>query len=91
MIEKRHISKQHSFNLGGFACLVFAVFFTYYALLPCSIQAVLDHINHWARHCHVLAVALLPIYVALMVFGTAILGIYFGSILQRWAARFFKK
>lgn len=53
-------------------------------IFPMSIDAAWAYISHWARHFHVLAVGLLPVYVALMVFGTAIAGMYLGSTLQRW-------
>lgn len=44
--------------------------------------------NHCMNHCHALVVGLLPIYIALMIFGTAMIGLYFGSILQRWITQF---
>jgi len=54
------------------------------AVFPISINSAWYCFSHWARHFHVIAVALLPVYVALMVFGTATIGIYLGSAIQRW-------
>lgn len=87
------MNKKHSLNLGGLVCLIAAVFFICYLLregdiFPISIDFVWLHISHWAKHFRILAVGLLPIYVALMVFGTAIVGTYFGSALQRLIAHF---
>jgi len=76
----------HSIEL---ICLIVAVFFVCYFLfqddnLPISINSVWFSINHTCmRQFHILAVGLLPIYVALMVFGTAIFSKYCGSRLQR--------
>ena len=87
------MNKRHSLNLGGMICLVAAVYVLYYLLLrdnilPFSIHSMLFNINHWAKNWHVIVIGLLPIYLALMVFGTAIIGIYFGSALQRWLSSF---
>ena len=89
MLKNRDINKRHSLNIIEAICLIIAVYFVCYLLrqdniLPISINAVWLHISHWAKHFKVLAVGLLPIYVALMVFGTAIIGIRLGSALQRW-------
>ena len=83
------IKKRQSFNVGGLICLVAAVCFMSYVLLdgdilPCSITSVMSSMNHWARHWHILVVGFLPVYVALMLFGTAVFSIYAGSALQRW-------
>lgn len=82
-----------SLNIGAFICLVVATYVIYYLLLrdsmmPFSIYSVLSSINHWAKDWHVIVIALLPIYLALMIFGTAMLGIYFGSAIQRWIGSF---
>ena len=89
------MNKRHSLNLGAIICLAFASYLLYYILLhdnllPFSIHSVLLNVNHLAKNWHVIVIGLLPIYLALMVFGTAILGIYFGSALQRWIGSFLK-
>ena len=80
--------KRNSFNLGGLICLIVTVCAVCYilliSLLPCSIGSVLSSMNHWARHWRVLVAGLLPIYVSLVLFGTAFSSIYLGSALQRW-------
>lgn len=87
------MNKRHSLNLGGIICLIAGICFICSLLLrdnllPLSISAVLTSINHCIRHWHVLVVGLLPIYVALMIFGTGVVGLYFGSALQRWITEF---
>lgn len=89
--------KKSSVNLGGILCLVAAVLLIsniliWDAIAPISISSMSSSFNHHcARHWHVLAVGLLPIYVALMIFGTAIVGIYFGSALHRFLVSLFKR
>jgi uncharacterized membrane protein YbhN (UPF0104 family) len=95
-VLKNKINRRSSLNLGGILCLVAAVYLICTILIrdaiaPISISSMLSSFNHWAKHWHVLAVGLLPIYVALMIFGTAIVGIYFGSAVHRWIVCFFKK
>lgn len=52
-----------------------------------SIDTMQTMMNHWATHWHVLAVGLLPIYVAFVFFGAIISGLFLGSIMQRWLLR----
>ncbi len=90
------MTKRHTLNIGEGICLIAAVYFICYLLrqddiLPISISSVWSYISHFAKHFHVIAVGLLPVYVALMVFGTAILGIYLGSAIQRWITQFLKQ
>lgn len=69
--------------LLGMLCLVaYLVFGSNIAAF--SISAVLDNINHLVKHWPVLAAGLIPIYVALVVFGLVSVSLYFGSILYRW-------
>jgi len=80
--------KKTSLNLGSVLCLIAAVYFICSILIldpmaPISISSFSFTLNHWIRHWHVLAVALLPVYIALMIFGAAVVGIYFGSLLHR--------
>lgn len=83
------MKKSTSLNLGGFICLVVAVYLLYCLLLrdnmmPFSIYSVFSSINHWAKDWHIIVIGLLPIYLALMIFGTAMFGVYLGSAIQRW-------
>jgi hypothetical protein len=76
-------------NFGGITCLIVGVYSMYYMLLtdnalPCSINSVETSLSHWIRHWRVVVVALMPIYVAFTLFGTAIGSLLFGSTLQHW-------
>lgn len=76
-------------KVGSMICLLVGVYLMYGILLqsnllPFSIGSVLSLMNHWAKHWPILVIGLLPIYVALMLFGSAIGGLYVGSALQRW-------
>ncbi len=94
MFNKRNMNKRHSLNVMEAICLVVALYIICCVLggdyMPISISSVWSSLtlSHWARHWHVLAAGLLPVYVALMVFGTAIASLYFGSALHRWLKQF---
>ncbi len=92
VFNKRTITKRHTLNFCEAVCLFAAMYVVYsllrqHTVLPMSIDSVWYRFSHWATHFHVIAVALLPIYVAVMVFGTASIGIYLGRMLQRWIKR----
>ncbi len=89
MLAKRNINKRYTLSVFEAVCLITAVYVICYmlyqdAISPMSINSAWIYFSHWARHFHVLAVGLLPVYVALMIFGTASVGIYLGSAIQRW-------
>ena len=96
MFNKRVINKRYTLTACEAICLFAAVYATSYLLrqngsgFPMSINAAWYWFSHWTKHFHLLAVALLPIYVALMVFGTAVIGIYLGSAIQRSINFFWK-
>lgn len=76
-------------NIGAIICLIAVSYMCYYLLLldnhlPFSIGSVFSTVNHWSHPLRVLAIGLLPVYIALMLFGTAVVGIYLGSALQHW-------
>ncbi len=86
-------TKNSSLTIGGILCLSIAVYCIYYVLvsdkiLPFSISSVLTWSNHYAKEWHILTVGLVPIYLALMIFGTSMISLYFGSALQRWLSQF---
>ena len=88
--------QRQSLNVGGLICLIILIYFIYKILLedeilPFSIDAVYQSISLWLKHWQILAVGLLPIYVALVFFGTAIFGFFFGSAIQHWLSRFKSK
>lgn len=76
-------------NVAGVLLLGLAVFLISYTLLnanilPTSINSIMAHLNHSVRHWHVLVVGLLPVYVALLIFGTTMTVLYLGAFLYRW-------
>jgi hypothetical protein len=82
------MNKQY-INFGGITCLIVGVYSMYCMLLddntlPWSISSVETSLSHWIRHWRVIVVALMPIYVAFILFGTAIGSLFFGSTLQHW-------
>jgi hypothetical protein len=92
---KTSLNKKRSLNLGGIISLVATVYFIYYLLLkenllPFSISSVLTWGSEWSKHWHILAVGLVPIYLGLMIFGTAVLSLYVGAALQRWVSQFWQ-
>ncbi|HSW68764.1 MAG TPA: hypothetical protein VLI69_01230 [Gammaproteobacteria bacterium] len=93
MFNKRAKHKPITLNFCEAICLAAAVFVICYILrhddvFPVSINSAWYWFTHWTKY-HVLAVALLPVYVAFMVFGTASIGIYLGSTIQRWINQIF--
>ena len=88
--------KKHSVNFGGIVCLIVIVYVTCMILLqddilPFSIYSVQSSMNQWVKRWHIVAVGLLPIYVALVFFGAALCGICFGSAAQRWISKFLQQ
>ncbi|MES2216835.1 MAG: hypothetical protein V4501_00345 [Pseudomonadota bacterium] len=86
--KKQKFNKKGSLNLGGIICLTTAVYFIYYLLvqhiLPGSVHSLLSWNSGSAKKWHVLAIGLVPIYLSLIIFGTASFSLYVGSSLQRW-------
>ena len=85
--------KKIQLNLGVILCLAILTAILAYILveddiLPFAIPTVMEAINHRVGHWHVLVVGLMPVYVALMIFGTGMLSIYLGSAVQRWLGCF---
>jgi hypothetical protein len=92
VLTKRTKTKRYTLSVCEGICLIAAVYVICYMLrqddiFPMSINSAWAYFSHWAKHFHVLAVGLLPVYVALMVFGTASVGIYLGSAIQRWVGQ----
>lgn len=89
MFKKSNMNKKHSFNFGGALCLAATVYVIYYLLikdnfLPSSVSSMLSVSE---RHCHILGVALVPIFLGLMIFGAGVFSIYIGSAVQRWLSK----
>lgn len=88
------MSKQYPINLGTMICLIASILLIYYFLqmsylFSFPIATVHSCAWHWFRHWHVLAVALNPICLALIIFGMGFLSVYFGNMLQRCIVRLF--
>lgn len=88
--------KKYSINFVGIICLIAIVYVTCRVLLqddilPFSIWSVQTSMNHWIKQWHIVAVGLLPIYVALVFFGAVLCGLFFGSAAQRWISKFLQQ
>jgi multisubunit Na+/H+ antiporter MnhC subunit len=55
--------------------------------LNTSISSIISNAHHLNLKKHLLVLGLLPFYIAAIVFGTAMLGIYLGSIVQKMINR----
>lgn len=79
-------------NIGKIITVVAMFYVTYYLLLQencfnASISSIIDK-SHKLEHIkHLIVLGLLPIYIATMVFGSTMLGLYLGSKLQVLLAR----
>lgn len=76
------------FNVGIMFALCAAFYITYYLLLEdnflhTSISDIITRSHQLADQQHLLVLGLLPIYIATVVFGSATLGVYLGSLAQR--------
>jgi intracellular septation protein A len=84
--------KRHSLNLGTIICLSMAFYGLYLLLLdnvfPCSIGAIVASISHLPQHWHILAVALMPVYIAFMIVVAGVAGLFFGNKLQKLISKF---
>lgn len=83
---KKH--KYLSFNLGTLITLSGAFYIAYYLLLDdslvhISLTAIIDRSNELSMNKHLLVLGLIPIYIAIVIFGAATIGVYLGGIIQR--------
>jgi len=91
------MNKLASLNIIGILVTALMVFYvTYYFLLqdtflPISISSIITHATHLEIKKHILVLGLLPFYIAAMIFGAGLLGIYLGSALQHFIMRCSKK
>ena len=46
---------------------------------PCSISFIISHTNHLAIKHRLIILGLIPVYISIVVFGTALTAVYFGS------------
>jgi hypothetical protein len=86
---------KYYFNIGGIVGALLVVSIICEMLLRdkiplLSINTMQSMMNHWAMHWHIIAIGVLPVYVALIFFSASIVGLFLGSTLQHWLMRFFK-
>ena len=85
-----------SLRLASTVALVAVFYIAYYLLLSdsfmhISVASILAHTHQLSLKKHLLVLGLIPIYIALMIFGAAVLGMYIGSMLQSWLDRTCRK
>lgn len=64
-------------------------YLAYYLLLQnnclhCSISSLIDYAHSLSMHTHFILLGLLPIYIAFVIFGSALLGAYLGRYLEEF-------
>lgn len=77
-----------SLNLATIFTLIGLSYVAYYFLLQdnflhISISSIIDYSHNLEAKKHLLVLGLLPVYIATMIFGTALFGLYLGSIFQQ--------
>jgi len=92
----KHIKNTLSLHIGNLVALVLMICGIYYVLLQdnmlnISISSIIEYSHHLKNNKHLLVLGLLPIYIATIVFGAAIVAIYIGSILQNIYTKLFLK
>ena len=92
MLRNPDLNKKLTLNVGGFICLMFTVYLVYDLVLkdtqfPLSVSALLVFGSHLSRIWHLLTIGLIPIYLALIIFGIGLASLYFGSMMQNWITR----
>lgn len=72
--------------------MAISVMLAYYLLLcdncfHCSISSVISYANGLNIKQHLIMMGLLPIYIAVMIFGSVLVGLYLGSLVDTKFAR----
>lgn len=83
-------------NVTTLIAMIVVFYIAYYFLvqdnfLHISISSIIAKSHQLKEADHVLVLGLLPIYIALMVFGAGVVGIFLGSILQQCLVRAINK
>lgn len=86
------MKRLYKLNLGTIIVLGAIAYGVYYLLLHdnclnTSISSIITYSHGLAVRKHLLVLGLLPIYIAAMIFGAGILGIYLGTALQQLLVR----
>ncbi|MBV9576221.1 MAG: hypothetical protein JO149_06325 [Gammaproteobacteria bacterium] len=72
-------------NIGAILALIIFFLVIYYFLLVndfFSISSIISNAHHLAIKKHLLVLGLLPVYIAAMIFGSAVIATYLGSSIQ---------
>jgi hypothetical protein len=85
-----------SYNLAALIIFGFVSAAAYYVLLQdnfmhMSISSIIRQSHHLNLNQHLLVLGILPIYIAMVIFGAASLGIYLNNLIQQFLLRIFKK
>ena len=81
--------KHITLNLGTLIALCVVFYMAYYLLLNdnplrISLTAIMANSHQLSMPQHLLLLGLIPFYIAVVIFGAATIGIYFGGILQQF-------
>lgn len=58
--------------------------------LHLSINAIITSAHNLGLNKHIFVLALLPVYIAIMIFGAGFLGIFIGGKIENWLIRYYK-
>lgn len=81
-----------STNLASLITLTIVFYSSYFLLvednfLHTSISSIIHRAHHLQLKSHLIVLGLLPIYIAMVIFGSALVGIYLGSIAKKIFSR----
>jgi len=79
--------KNIKISLANIIAICAMTFIVYYILvcdnvLNLSVSAIIDWSHKLSLHKHLVVLTLIPIYIAVIIFGAALLSIYLSAILQ---------
>lgn len=85
-----------SLRLASASALVAVFCVVYYVLfsdnfMHISVGSIIANCHQLSLKKHLVVLGLIPIYIALMIFGAAVLGMYIGTMLQSFLDRASKK
>lgn len=80
-------SKRFKLNTGTVLALSLMLYFVYSLLLSdnitrMSLSAILAYAHHLPPNIHLIVLGVIPIYIAAMLFGAVVAGLYLGSKFQ---------
>lgn len=85
-----------SLKLASASALLAVFCVAYYVLfsdsfMHISVGSIISQTHELSLKKHLIVLGLIPIYIALMIFGAAVLGMYIGNMLQSFLERTGKK